>query len=181
MIAPASPEWRPVVGFEGLYEVSSVGEVRSLRLGRIIARYKGHGGYMLVAVRRDAQSKVAKVHRLVAAAFIGTCPAGQQVNHIDGNKTNNHASNLEYVTGSQNIRHAVKAGLIPSGALHHKAKLTAQEVLEVRELYASRPSGRVPNRLSFAAIGRKYGVSLMAIRAVCLGLTHKVDPPHLPA
>ena len=117
--------WRPVVGFESLYEVSDTGEVRrigkahrcgkgrggSARLGRPIKPQKHRGGYLAVQLWRLGKMHRPLLHRVVAAAFIGPCPEGMEVNHIDGVKTNNAASNLEYVDRSQNMLHAYRTGL----------------------------------------------------------------------
>jgi hypothetical protein len=63
-------------------------------------------GYPKVTVYRDGIQLALNIHRLIAATFLGPCPVGHQVNHIDGNKNNPHLDNLEYVTPSENIRHA---------------------------------------------------------------------------
>lgn len=114
-------EWRPVVGFEGLYEVSSEGHVRRVgptkgaRVGRCLnPTHGGRGPYYFVTLRRNGRSHSPVVHRLVAAAFIGPCPDGHEVNHKDGTKRNNRVENLEYVTRSQNTKHAHDMGLFPS-------------------------------------------------------------------
>lgn len=112
-------EWREVVGRDG-YEVSSYGRVRSVERvilrrgfpaqmkGRILAQRKQNAGYMVVNLGLGYQKLV---HRLVALAWIGNPPDGTEVNHIDGNKTNNRVENLEYVSRKQNMRHAQDTGL----------------------------------------------------------------------
>jgi hypothetical protein len=119
-------EWRAVVGFEGVYEVSSVGRVRRV----LLYRHKSNAlppargttlnrrGYPIVALSSAGRRKLATVHSLVAEAFIGPRPEGMQINHIDGVKTNNAPSNLEYVSAAQNIRHAAAMGLMPTGERH---------------------------------------------------------------
>lgn len=108
--------WKPVPGFEDSYEVSNFGRVRHVR---VIVPRPSYNGYLRAALsygkRRPHQSKHALVHRLVAAAFIGPCPDGLQVNHIDGCKTNNAPENLEYVTPSENNLHANRLGLTVDG------------------------------------------------------------------
>lgn len=118
-------EWRPVVGFEGLYEVSRCGRVKRVgkahrtgkgrgggaRLHREIKPQKHRGGYLAVQLWREGKMHRPLLHRVVAAAFIGPCPDGMEVNHIDGSKTSNAASNLEYVNRSQNMLHAYRTGL----------------------------------------------------------------------
>lgn len=102
-------EWRSVVGYEGLYQVSDEGRVR--RGGRVLKRQHTANGYPVVQLWRDGEPKTCLVHRVVAEAFIGTVPDGKEVNHRDGDKENATPSNLEYVTRSENSIHAYKTGL----------------------------------------------------------------------
>lgn len=100
--------WKPIQGFEGLYEVSDGGRVRTLRgkTPRILNINKTVAGYPHVGLVKKGESAKKRhwysVHRLVAAAFIGPCPEGYVVNHKDENKANNAVSNLEYVTRLEN-------------------------------------------------------------------------------
>jgi len=107
--------WLPVDGFEGIYEVSSVGRVRSIervdtagnkRRAKILLPTSIPKGYLKVSLWRSNQRSERYVHRLVAGAFIGN-PAGLlQVNHVDGDPANNAASNLEWVSNAGNQQHA---------------------------------------------------------------------------
>lgn len=111
-------EWRPVVGYEGIYEVSDAGRVRSVprvdAAGRVRApKIKAQSlsnGYRFVLLFKNRKQRAARVHVLVAAAFLGPRPPGLVVNHIDHDKTNNQVGNLEYVTQRENIQAAVRAG-----------------------------------------------------------------------
>lgn len=105
-----SEQWRPVVGWEGLYEVSSEGRVRSFRRGangRVLRPGIASHGYPTVALGRG---NTQSVHVLVAAALLGPCPEGQEVRHRDGKRTNPRATNLRYGTRSDNINDAVRSG-----------------------------------------------------------------------
>jgi hypothetical protein len=108
-------EWR-VFG-TGHYEVSNLGNVRrkepgvNTQVGRSKKSSKSSNGYMIVGCFADGKRTNVLVHRAVAEAFIGACPDTQQVNHIDGDKTNNRLENLEYVTVSENMTHAIRIGL----------------------------------------------------------------------
>ncbi len=109
-------EWRPVVDYEGWYEVSNLGRVRGLRtnFGRARRRVLKCGkrkAYPTAWLSKDNTVQSHFVHRLVAAAFIGPRPPGEQVNHKDGVGTNNRPQNLEYVTASENQLHALGLGL----------------------------------------------------------------------
>lgn len=108
-------EWRPVAGrFAGwLYDVSSLGNVRSRHCGKVrpLKWHIGPYGYPTTGLTGHREKISVSVHILVASAFIGECPEGLTVNHIDGNKTNNQPSNLEYLTQGDNVRHALSIGL----------------------------------------------------------------------
>ena len=116
------PEWRPIPGFEGYYEVCEDGTVRSLdrltkgpygtwrqRYGKIVNTNQTEH-YPYAMLNKHSRQYHRRVHVLVAAAFIGPRPPGMTVHHKDHDKTNNHRSNLEYLSHKQNIRKAVEAG-----------------------------------------------------------------------
>ena len=108
------------------------------------------------------------VHRLVAAAFLG--PAnGREVNHIDGDKANNAVSNLEYVTRSENMRHAVRLRLTASGERCGSAKVNWCIVAEMRARAAS-GAGR-------SQLAREYGISRSNVRYILQGATWKHIAP----
>ena len=103
-------EWKTVRGYEGRYEVSDTGEVRSL-IGNM-KTLKGAistKGYRQVALRKEGKTKFKQVHRLVAEAFLGE--PNSTVNHINGDKTDNRAKNLEWASHRENIHHALANGL----------------------------------------------------------------------
>ena len=78
------------------------------------------------------------VASLVAQNFIGERPKGLQINHNDGNKLNNYASNLEYVTAKENVLHAYKNGLTPSGEKNCNSKLSNKDVLKIRKMWPTK-------------------------------------------
>lgn len=106
-------EWRGIEGFDKYY-VSNMGRVKSFRraIPKILSAGLNHasGGYLYVHIRGTDGFINRLVHLLVAKAFLGDCPENYEVNHIDLNKTNNSALNLEYVTHTENIRHASRNG-----------------------------------------------------------------------
>lgn len=122
MDATQSEQWRPVVGYEGLYEVSDHGRVRSLdrtiqhplgmkRLkGRLMRPSLNRMGYPTVGLSRSGGLRLRRVHQLVAEAFIGPRPQGQMVRHYNDIKTDNHVSNLRYGTYSDNLYDRVRNG-----------------------------------------------------------------------
>lgn len=110
--------WKDVVGYEGLYQVSNRGNVRSLRYNntsktKCIKIYTEKVGYKRVTLSKNGKSKNKRIHRLVAEAFIENKFNYPHVNHIDGDKGNNNVSNLEWCSRSHNQRHAYDNNLIP--------------------------------------------------------------------
>lgn len=104
--------WKVVEGTYGALEVSDLGRVKSnLRDGRILKTQKDRKGYHRLRMTIKRQKYSFKLHRLVATAFIPNPENKPQVNHIDGNKDNNAASNLEWVTCKENAQHALRTGL----------------------------------------------------------------------
>ena len=136
--------WKPVVDYEGWYEVSSFGRVRrttpgkSTYSGRILANWSKYDGYLCIELRKNNKGRQFVVHRLVAEAFIGSCPEGKEANHKDGNKHNNIPENLEYVTPSENQYHAYKLGLKRGlkGEANPAVKLTRSQIEQIRLLYS---------------------------------------------
>ena len=134
-------QWRPVVGYEGLYEVSNKGRVKSLArtvktknghdlkvMGRILAQTsvrttKRHPSVRyVVGLWKNNKNKTAKVARLVGIAFVKNPHNKPHINHKDGIATNDNAENLEWVTAQENNVHARKNGLIKSDALKKRVK-----------------------------------------------------------
>ena len=108
-------QWKPVPGYEGIYEVSSEGRVRSLprrgvRGGLMTTRPGKRGGYLVVALTRDGRTSTKAVHVLVAAAFLGPRPPGMQVRHREGNPLDARLVNLAYGTPAENAADKVAHG-----------------------------------------------------------------------
>lgn len=160
--------WVPIRGYEGIYEVSTLGRVR-----RLVAAYgspagmfmkSGHqrGGYRHVVLSRDGRKRIFKLHRLVLEHFVGPMPDGHEINHRDGDKYNNALTNLEYVTRAQNIQHAYAAGLIDRRALAHgSARLSEEDVRAIRVALNAGEARR--------EIAQRFGVTVHAITDIALG------------
>lgn len=146
--------WRRVPGMEN-YEVSNGGRVRSVRNRRPRKLGTAPNGYAVVTLayrHLGRRSKTFSVHTLVARTFLGERPDGHDVNHIDGNKINNAVTNLEYVTRSENQKHAVRMGLstVRRGEACPTSKLTRGQVSEIRDL-----AGTVRQR----EVAQMFGIS----------------------
>lgn len=140
--------WKDVVGYEGAYEVSNLGRIRSLDRyisgafnskrfikGVEIKSSLTGNGYLGFNLVKDGKSKMSKVHRVVANAFIDNNELKPEVNHKDGNKNNNHVSNLEWVTKGENQSHAYKNVLRCSkGVNNPSSKLNETNVKNILKL-----------------------------------------------
>ena len=145
--------WRPVEGYEGIYEVSSAGEVKSLPrlkycghkgsppqkvVGRTLKVSEDRLGYSRVKLSKDGTSNLKYLHRIIASAFIEPIAGKMEVNHIDGDKSNNSLKNLELVNRSENMKHNFSIGISQArrGDDNNKAKLSWDSVKKIRKLYS---------------------------------------------
>ena len=101
--------WKPIPNYEGLYEVSSYGNIRNAR--KLLKFYEINSGYLALKLVKEKQRISPLVHRLVAQSFCSNPNNYAEVNHIDGNKLNNYLSNLEWCTPEYNIQHGKEHGL----------------------------------------------------------------------
>jgi len=142
--------WKDIAGFEGYYQVSNLGRVKSLSRElnvkngirktkeRIIANTNNGTGYLICSLSKKNKRKSILTHRLVATAFIENFDILKEVNHKDGNKKNNSLCNLEWVTRQENINHSWDNKLTNCiGETHHSSKLNNSLVLELRSDYSS--------------------------------------------
>jgi hypothetical protein len=157
-------EWRLCPG--GFYAVSDRGEVRreiaaqGTQAGRVLVPRIDAWGYPVVTLSQANAITVVPVHRLVAEAFLGERPQGLQINHRNGIKADSRAANLEYVSCSENNRHAYRNGLRRRGR-----KLTPSDVHEIRR---RRGQGE-----RLAAIAADFGVTASTVSLIAKGLLWK--------
>lgn len=134
-------QWKPVVGYEGWYSISSYGDVRrekegrrgNCKAGKILKAFKDTAGYKRVKLFKDGIGKQFSVHRLVGTSFLGSKPLILVTNHKDGFKENNFYENLEYITRKENTNHALRMGLLPVGEMRWSAKLKRSQVIDIRK------------------------------------------------
>lgn len=144
--------WKNIENYEGLYQVSNLGRVRRLAgtitekntgtirpiHGRVLKASIDSGGYEMISLWRNNKGKWVRVHQLVARAFIDNPEGKRTINHINGDKTVNKVSNLEWATHSENNQHAHNKGLmnVARGEDSPKSKLSNADVKTIRGFMA---------------------------------------------
>ena len=98
--------WKDIIGYEGLYQISNKGRVKSVKLNSIRKSHLSDRGYQIITLRNKNHTKSVRIHRLVAIHFIPNPDNKEQVNHIDFNPFNNSVENLEWVTNRENSSHS---------------------------------------------------------------------------
>lgn len=169
----AAEVWKPVVGFEGYYEVSDAGRIRSVtrkcsngttwpgRVREPVAQ--GKYGHLAVMLYRDCRATKRYVHRAVLDAFIGPCPDGAEACHNDGDPTNNALTNLRWDTRKSNMADKRLHGTDQRGEQIPSAKLTEARV---RELRSAQTSG-----VSYSKLCEQFGISLGAVHKIVRRIT----------
>jgi hypothetical protein len=154
--------WLPVVGYEGIYDISNLGRVKRLHAIRsrgrktpdkIMKPRVDKDGYLKFTLQKNKKPKSFMLHRLIAFAFIPNIEKKPVINHKDGNKTNNSICNLEWCTVSENTKHAHNNGLakVRFGENCNFSKLTEKNVIEIKN--------KIMLGLSNKVISTEYKVS----------------------
>lgn len=147
--------WSKIQDFPN-YKISDTGEVVNIITGKNVATPKHQHGYLCVRLWNNGKTRLLKIYRLLAIAFIPNPENKREVNHIDGNRMNHSISNLEWVTASENMKHAYVNGLsknqFKKGFDHQLAKLSLDDVLEIRRL---RSLG-----IKYKVISKKYNITI---------------------
>lgn len=171
-----SEQWRAVVGFDGDYEVSNEGRFRSYvtscshyrsrRKEPVVLSPVRQKGYFVVGLRRFGQAARLRVqlHRLVLEAFVGPCPEGMECCHNNGIRDDNRLQNLRWATRRENHFDKKKHGTFQSGDGHYKARLTIDQVMEIRR-----------SNKSDGELAKIYGVSISHIGNIKKGRTWRCD------
>ncbi len=183
--------WKDIEGHEGFYQVSNEGNLRSL--DRVVKgksesnkTLKGRSlkstitvyGYKVVVFCKNGKKENFRIHRLVAQSFLSNAEKKPLINHIDGDKTNNIVSNLEWCTHSENMKHAFATRLkepsnpnkngLTQGSKHHNSKLVEKEVMFIRK-NARKNGGKFYN----AELAREFNVSKVSVGLIVDGKTWK--------
>ena len=165
--------WIPVKGYEGFYEVSDHGRVKSLsryvrchtdskRLhkGKILENIIPPDRYYKALLCRNGETKQVYIHTLVCEAFIGPRPKNSHCMHLDGDKKNNHISNLRYGSPSCNAAFMIDDGTVSRGVKRYNAKLDEVKVREIRKL--------AKKGISHRLIAEQYGIGRRTACAIAL-------------
>lgn len=161
-------EWRNVVGYEGRYQVSNYGRVKSLlqKYPKIMRADVQSKGYVQIRLFKNGHSKNCGVHVLVAQAFMLNFEQKPEVDHINGDKENNCVWNIDWTTRRENASRAYRLGLIKinRGTQSHFAKLCAEEVIYIKNN---------PDSLKSRELAKKFNVSRATINRIIAGVTYK--------
>lgn len=158
--------WKPIPGYESVYDISDSGDVRRMldrasgKRGRILKPFKTIYGYHQVTLTNKTQRKFY-VHKLVMLAFVGESTL--QVNHKNGDKTDNRTCNLEYVTHQQNAIHAKRVLRIGTGETHWNSTLTEKDIERIHQLYKNGSKQR--------EIASRYGIGRPYVSQILSGKT----------
>lgn len=168
--------WKSIIGYETLYEISNFGRVKSL--ARYVSNSTKNGGrkldfikekilktriakngYYIVALSKNGKGKKYYLHRLIAIHFIDNPNQYPVINHKNCDQLNNNLENLEWVTQQRNIEHGFDMDRNFHGKKHYNAKLTEQQVLEIRKRLDTED-------ISQRKLAKEYGVSFTTIRKI---------------
>lgn len=166
-------EWRPVPGYEGRYDVSNMGRVRSwqnpngdLSVPRLKSAFaEPKDGYLQVALYKKHKGTRIGIARLVLMAFVGLPSKGMEASHLDGNILNNTLDNLAWETRLENEQHKVEHGTRPRGESQYLSKLTEEQVKEIKWL----------RHLGFklSELSERFGIHKTGISKICRGESWK--------
>lgn len=174
-------EWKDIPGYEGFYQVSNRGRVRSVThtilmangrlrtiFSRILVLHEGGGNkYLQAYLHKDGHVKNHLVHRLVAKMFIGEIKSGYEINHKNANVQDNSVENLEIVTHQENINHSIKNNLFKAyGENHYRSKITNEQANEIRKRYEM-------GGITQYQLGQIYGLQQTTIFKIVHNLTYR--------
>jgi len=160
-------EWRDIPQFEGHYQVSSDGRVRSIKKDYLILKPGRSGrGYLSVNLWKNNVCKKVNVHTLVLTVFVGKRPEGLWARHLNGNGFDNRLSNLKWDTPKKNQRDKVKHGTLLCGEKHYNVKLSKKDVIKLRKIKSE-------GKLTYTELGKMFNVDRMTCFDAVTGRTWK--------
>lgn len=160
--------WKDIFGYEGLYQISNRGRLKSLVGGwrkseKILKSCHNTDGYLIIGLYKDKKRKTKRVARLIAEAFISNPNNKPQINHKNGIKTDDRIDNLEWVTSSENHQHAFRVGIkSQKGEKHNRTHLTEKDILVIHGLYLSKTFNQM-------ILSRIYRINQQGISKILLG------------
>lgn len=171
--------WKDIVGYEGLYQISNFGRIKSVE--RVVIKKNDRknyvketvlrfgintSGYYIVSLYKNAKPKTHRVHRIFATEFLPNYENKPNINHIDGDKLNNNLHNLEWVTQKENIQKAFETGLVNNtGVNNGQCVLNENKVLKIKKLLSAGETQ--------SSIAKKYNVTRSCILKINLNKTWK--------
>ena len=163
--------WKDVEGYEGIYQISNKGRIKSFHYGRAHLMRGGGGksGYRTVVLNKDGRSRTKLLHVLIAKTFIPNPEKKPFVNHKDGDKLNNCVENLEWVTAKENTRHAIENGLIKRnyGTDHQMSKFSDEDIKFIFSVFK-----KGDRNFGINALAKKFGVNKSTIERIIKGKTY---------
>jgi len=158
--------WKPIINYEGLYEISNYGRVKRFNRDkkrrpfkiRKLKKYNKYG-HLSINLCKESKVKIFQAHRLVLEAFVGPCPPGMEGCHNNGNPSDNFVGNLRYDTHKNNIHDKIKHNTDNKGSKHNMAILNDIKVLEILKLLEK-------GELTHKKIAARYNVSRHTITKI---------------
>ena len=144
--------WKDIPGYEGSYRISNLGRCYSIQKKAFLKEHKNKKGYVLIDLTKDGTIKHCRVHRLVAEAFLPKIDRLTEVNHIDENKSNNRASNLEWCDTKYNINYGLRTA---------KAKASEKATWKMKAL-----NGEISNSKEVIQIGKSNGTPMIKFKSI---------------
>lgn len=164
--------WKDVVGYEGIYQVSNIGQIKRIlaaqgaQPNKLLSPTVEGSGYLCVHLYKNRKTTTHRIHRLVLQAFIGSPPSSKhEARHLDGCRTNNNINNLKWGTRSENVQDAIKHGTAAIGTKNAGAKFTKKNIKTIRYLLST--------GMSNTAIAKQFNVSNSIISDIKLNKSYK--------
>lgn len=173
--------WNDIPGYEGLYQASSLGQIRSIfrprTSGGILKPILDIGGHLQVGLYKNNKQKRLLIHRLILETFIGPCSSEMQCRHLDGNPINNRLTNLKWGTQSENQQDSIRHGTFfhpdNRGSNNGHAILQEFDIPEIRKLLKSGRNGISGRKYSQEEIAKIFGVNRYTISMISTKKTWK--------